>query len=184
MYPPTLFERRRCLGVPVMKARHPRLVAYISDACVGLREMIGKGLAEVAVVILGAGQVPLERIVFKLSSEDTAAAGADDLYKQAFTSLRAVLAKISMSGALLNRTHQASIETFELVAYTQDDRITGAVSGNSAGGGRYVSADGRLDWVTEDTRLGRVEIANPQKVVNIKTVIVGEKKIDVSAEQK
>lgn len=170
-----------------MKARHPRLEGYISDACAGLREMILKGsLSEVAVVVLGPGHEPLERVVFRIGDAEAggAAPGADALHQAVFNSLRAVLAKISMSGALMKKAPAEGIETFELVAYTDDARVTGAVTGALAGGSRYVSADGRLDWVAEDTRLGRVELAEPQKVVSIKSVVVGTRRIDVTGEQR
>ena len=133
-----------------MKARHPRLEGYISDACAGLREMILRGsLAEVAVVVLGPDHQPLERVVFRIGEDEagegvrgggSSAPGQDALHTAAFNSLRAVLAKISMSGALMKKAPAESIETFELVAYTDDARVTGAVTGALAGGSRYVSA--------------------------------------------
>lgn len=209
VYPASLFERKRCLGVAVMRARHPRLVGYIQDACAGLKEMLGRGqLLALAVVVLGKGNgngethVPLERIVFRIQTHESDEEDEDqqqksqrnaqregglededdDVYEHACTSLRAVLAKIGISGALLSRQQPKDMETFELVAYT-NDRLAGTdIESTSRAGGRYLSADNKLDWVTEDERLGRVVIEAP-KTVPIKSVLVGRTKIDVYAEQ-
>ena len=206
VYPASVFERRRCLGVAVMKARHPRLVEYIADACEGVKEMLGRGqLLALAVVVLGKGKgaahVPLERIVFKIEMhgkrkeeqqqqhtsqrnelEEEEEEEEDDVYEHACTSLRAVLAKIGISGALLSRQQPKDVETFELVAYTNDRRAGTGIESTSRAGGRYLSADNKLDWVMEDARLGRVVIDEP-KTVPIKSVLVGRTKIDVYAEQ-
>ena len=62
VYPARVFERRRVLGVAVMKARHPKLIKYISDATTGIKEMIKKNqLKAIAVVILGTQENDAER---------------------------------------------------------------------------------------------------------------------------
>ncbi|KAL8557041.1 hypothetical protein ACS0TY_004492 [Phlomoides rotata] len=68
VYPNGAFERRRYMNLVVHKARNPQLNEYIHSAVNGLIPFVTKDLVDrVAVIFFDDGNVPIERLVFRLN---------------------------------------------------------------------------------------------------------------------
>ncbi|KAL7103233.1 hypothetical protein ACP275_08G167400 [Erythranthe tilingii] len=99
VYPNGAFERRRYMNVVVHKAKHPQLNEYIHSAVYGLLPFISKGLVDrVAVIFFDAGDVAVERFVFKINVNDSYSSKVEQ--SQLEFSLRSFLIKLPVSEPL------------------------------------------------------------------------------------
>eukprot|EP00123_Amoebidium_parasiticum_P021713 comp7236_c0_seq1/m.2947 comp7236_c0_seq1/g.2947 ORF comp7236_c0_seq1/g.2947 comp7236_c0_seq1/m.2947 type:complete len:209 (-) comp7236_c0_seq1:134-760(-) len=162
VYPPELFIERKKYGeTRVHVSRHPELNQYIRSVLESSRSYIEKGEADkIGLVILGPGDVALERYVFSVHFwADETMVSVSELERE----LRFTLARLSVLGHKMVDLPGGEL-SFAVLLYVNTDDILGT----------------ERDWCSAETETFRDMDSG---ITIIKSSTVGTLKMEIFAEQ-